>query len=61
MQLAQIGEYNATQKIPCETVEKAGRSRVLDAYAHNEQKRFKKRYGAFKQDAEAKEQRQGGV
>ena len=54
--LARIGEYNETQKIPCEVVEKAGRSRVLDVYAHKEQERFKQRYGTFKQDAATKEQ-----
>jgi len=52
--LAQIGEYNTTQKVPCETVEKNGRSRVLKAYARKEQERFKNRYGTFKQDAQTK-------
>jgi hypothetical protein len=49
---AQIGEYNKTQKVPCETVERSGQSRVLKAYAQNEQERFKKRYGAFAQNVE---------
>jgi transposase InsO family protein len=49
---AQIGEYNTTQKVPCETVERNGQSRVLKAYAQNEQKRFNKRYGAFAKNVE---------
>jgi transposase InsO family protein len=46
---AQIGEYNKTQKVPCEIVERGGQSRVLKAYARNEQERFRQRYGAFAQ------------
>jgi hypothetical protein len=54
---AQIGEYNKTQKVDCETVERSGQSRVLKAYAQNEQERFKKRYGAFAQNVETEDEK----
>lgn len=54
---AQIGEYNKTQKVDCETVERSGQSRVLNAYAQNEQKRFKKRYGAFAQNIDGESEK----
>jgi transposase InsO family protein len=45
---AQIGEYNGTQRVECEKVEKSAESRVLKAYAQDQQKRFKKTAGAFR-------------
>jgi len=45
---AVIGEYNATQKVGCEKVEKASQSRVLKAFMEDRQKRFKKKNGAFR-------------
>ena len=45
---AQIGEYNATQKVECEKVEESAGSRVLKVYAEEQQKRFKKKTGAFR-------------
>jgi transposase InsO family protein len=45
---AVIGEYNGTQKVPCEKVETAAGSRVLNAFAEERQKRFKKATGAFR-------------
>jgi transposase InsO family protein len=47
-QLAQIGEYNATQKVVYEKVEQNAESRVLKVYAMEQQKRFKKKAGAFR-------------
>jgi transposase InsO family protein len=44
---ARIGEYNGTQKVPCEKVEKSAESRVLKVFLEDRQKRFKKRTGAF--------------
>lgn len=44
---AVIGEYNATQRVPCEKVEKAASSRVLKEFVKEQQKRFKKATGAF--------------
>ena len=44
---AQIGEYNATQKVECEKVERSAESRVLRVFAEEQQKRFKKKAGAF--------------
>jgi hypothetical protein len=44
---AQIGEYNATQRVECEKVEQSAESRVLKAYEKDQQERFKKRTGAF--------------
>jgi transposase InsO family protein len=44
---AQIGEYNATQKVACEKVEKSAESRVLKAFVKDQQKRFSKKTGAF--------------
>ena len=46
--VAQIGEYNATQKVQCEKVEQSAESRVLKTYVEEQQKRFKKRTGAFR-------------
>ena len=45
---AQVGEYNATQKVECEKVEQSAESRVLNMYAAEQQKRFKKAAGAFR-------------
>ena len=45
---AQIGEYNATQKVQCEKVEQSADSRVLKAYMKAQQERFAKRAGAFR-------------
>jgi hypothetical protein len=45
---AQIGEYNATQRVECEKVEQSAESRVLKAYAKEQQERFKKATGAFR-------------
>ena len=44
---AQIGEYNATQKVDCEKVEQSAESRVLKFFAKKQQERFKKNSGAF--------------
>jgi len=44
---AVISEHNATQKTTCEKVEKSAESRVLKVYLKEQQKRFKKRTGAF--------------
>jgi transposase InsO family protein len=44
---AQIGEYNATQKVSCEKVEQSAESRVLKAFVADQQKHFKKKMGAF--------------
>ena len=51
--LANIGESNATQRVPCEKIEEAAGSRVLDAYKQGEQKRFKKRHGVYRVGAGA--------
>jgi hypothetical protein len=51
---AKIGEYNATQKVSRETVEKSGQSRVLKIYAQNAQARFKKQYGTFAGNSDSK-------
>jgi transposase InsO family protein len=51
---ANIGEYNAAQKVSCETVEQSGQSRVLKIYAQNAQARFKKQYGTFAGNSDAK-------
>ena len=48
IRLAQIGEYNATQKIECEKVEQSAESRVLKIFAKAQQERFKKNTGAFR-------------
>jgi transposase InsO family protein len=45
---AQIGEYNATQHVDCEKVETTAESRVLKTFAEEQQKRFKKKTGAFR-------------
>jgi transposase InsO family protein len=45
---AQIGEYNATQKVECEKVEQSAESRVLKTFMEAQQERFKKRTGAFR-------------
>ena len=45
---AQIGEYNATQKVDCEQVEEKSASRVLNAFLEDQQKRFKRTNGAFR-------------
>jgi transposase InsO family protein len=45
---AQIGEYNAAQKVVSEKVEQSAESRVLKAFAMEQQKRFKKKAGAFR-------------
>jgi transposase InsO family protein len=47
VQAAQIGEHNATQKVVCEKVEQSAESRVLKVFMEEQQKRFKKRAGAF--------------
>jgi transposase InsO family protein len=44
---AQIGEYNATQKVDCEKVEQSAESRVLKVFVKDQQKRFIKKAGAF--------------
>jgi transposase InsO family protein len=44
---AEINEYNATQKVVCEKVEQNAESRVLKLYMEEQQKRFKKKAGAF--------------
>jgi transposase InsO family protein len=44
---AQIGEYNATQRVECEKVEHSAESRVLKVYMKEQQERFKKATGAF--------------
>jgi transposase InsO family protein len=44
---AEIGEHNSTQKVICEKVEQSAGSRVLKAFAADQQKRFKKTMGAF--------------
>jgi transposase InsO family protein len=44
---AQIGEYNATQKVACEKVEQAAESRVLKTLTEEHQKRFRRTAGAF--------------
>ena len=46
--LAEIGEYNATQKVECEKVERSAESRVLKAFMEDHQKRFVKKSGAFR-------------
>ena len=45
---AVIGEHNAKQKVFCEKVETQAESRVLKIFAEEQQKRFKKRAGAFR-------------
>jgi hypothetical protein len=45
---AQIGEYNATQKVECEKVEQSAESRVLKVFVKDHQKRFIKKAGAFR-------------
>jgi transposase InsO family protein len=45
--VAQIGEYNATQKVDCEKVEQSAESRVLNYFAKKQNERFKKSSGAF--------------
>ena len=45
---AQIGEYNATQKVGCEKMEQSAESRVLKIFVKDQQKRFKKQTGAFR-------------
>ena len=47
IRVAQIGEYNATQKVECEKAEQSSESRVLKVFAEEQQKRYKKRAGAF--------------
>jgi len=47
IQRAQIGEYNSTQKVVCEKVEQRAESRVLKVFMEEQQKRFKKKTGAF--------------
>ena len=46
--VAQIGEYNMTQRVECEKVEQSAESRVLKVFAMEQQKRFKKKAGAFR-------------
>ena len=48
IRVAQIGEYNATQKVECEKVEQSSESRVLKIFAKEQQERFKNRTGAFR-------------
>lgn len=45
--LARIGESNQTIKTPVEKLETASESRMLKAYAKDQQKRFKQQLGAF--------------
>ena len=45
---AQIGEYNAPQKVGCEKMEQSAESRVLKIFVKDQQKRFKKQTGAFR-------------
>ena len=45
---AQIGEYNMTQNVVCEKVEQSAESRVLKVFAEEQQKRIKKKAGAFR-------------
>jgi hypothetical protein len=47
VRVAQIGEYNATQKVAYEKVETQAESRVLKVFVEDHQKRFKKNAGAF--------------
>ena len=47
IRVAQIGEYNATQKVDCEKVEQSGESRVLKHFSKKQQERYKKITGAF--------------
>jgi hypothetical protein len=44
---AQIGEYNETQKVAHEKMEAQAESRVLKVFVEEQQKRFKKKAGAF--------------
>jgi hypothetical protein len=48
IRVAQIGEYNATQKVECEKVEQSAESRTLKMFAKAQQERFKKNMGAFR-------------
>jgi len=48
VRVAEIGEYNATQKVACEKVETQAESRVLKVFVEDHQKRFKKNAGAFR-------------
>lgn len=50
-----IGEYNTTQKVMCEKVESQAESRVLKMFAEEQQKRFKKKAGAFRLSQERDE------
>jgi hypothetical protein len=52
IRVAQIGEYNATQRVECEKVEESAESRVLKAFAEGQQKRIRKTIGAFRLGAE---------
>lgn len=45
--VAQIGEYNQTAKVSVEKLEDASKSRMLEIYAKEQQKRFKQQLGAF--------------
>ena len=49
---AQIGEYNATQKVVHEKVEQSAQSRVLKVFVEDQQKRFRKKAGAFSMSQE---------
>jgi hypothetical protein len=51
---AEIGEYNAAQKVVCEKVEEKAGSRVLNVFIEDQQKRFKKVNGAFRLSHEDK-------
>jgi transposase InsO family protein len=51
---ARIGEYNMTQKIECEKVERSAESRVLKTFVKEQQKRFEKKAGAFRLSQEEK-------
>jgi hypothetical protein len=50
---AQIGEYNATQKMECGKVERSAESRVLKVFMKDQQKRFINKAGAFQLSQEA--------
>jgi len=48
IRMAQIGEYNMAQKAVYKKVEQSAESRVLKVFAEEQQKRFKKKAGAFR-------------
>ena len=48
IRVAQIGEYNATQKVESEKVERSAESRVFKVFVKDQQERFKKNAPAFR-------------